>query len=250
MKQWQKETELEKFSPSTHAAHLLKPKENNQKKHAIAKLASYCIPKYVFPLLQETINTCSTVARTERLSQNGEVVELRTSEAISPNRHLVSHRSHDASNGADWSQGVGSNSVKTRHKPRSRGGYSIQWGIAHLSPSSMHVPKSNKQPLSDEKRCRRIWIPIPGRPTWLGGNWDTSIGQFNCADRTRRTLCYRRKPWKDQRSIAAGFTMTKKAVQKIPTIPLHARTWWVRLSRANTHTPRHGFHDPTITFSH
>ena len=43
MKQLPKEIELEKFSPSIHAAHLLKPKENNQKKHAIAKLASYCI---------------------------------------------------------------------------------------------------------------------------------------------------------------------------------------------------------------
>ena len=114
----------------------------------------------------------------------------------------------------------------------------------------MHVPKSNKQPLSDEKRCRRIWIPIPGRPTWLGGNWDTSIGQFNCADRTRRTLCCRRKPWKDQRSIAAGFTMTTKPAQKILTIPLHARTWWVRLSQANTHTPRDGLHNFTIAFSH
>ena len=100
MKQLPKETELEKFSPSIHAAHLLKPKENNQKKHAIAKLASYCIYQ-IRPLSQETINTWSTVARTERLSQNGEVVELRTSEAISPNRHLVSHRSHNASNGAD-----------------------------------------------------------------------------------------------------------------------------------------------------
>ena len=43
MKQLPKETELEKFSPSIHAAHLLKPKKNNQKKHAIAKLASYCV---------------------------------------------------------------------------------------------------------------------------------------------------------------------------------------------------------------
>jgi hypothetical protein len=44
--------------------------------------------------------------------------------------------------------------------------------------------------------------------------------------------------------------MTTKAVQKILTIPLHARTWWVRLSQANTHTPRHWLHDLTITFSH
>ena len=101
MKQLPKETELEKFSPSIHAAHLLKPKKNNQKKHAIAKLASYCISELAFPLSQETINTCSTVARTESLPQNGEVVELRTREAISPDRHLVSHRSHNASNGAD-----------------------------------------------------------------------------------------------------------------------------------------------------
>ena len=101
MKQLPKETELEKFSQSIHAAHLLKPKKNNQTKHAIAKLASYRISKFAFPLSKETINTCSTVARTERLSQNGVVVELRTSEAISPNRHLVSHRSHNASTGAD-----------------------------------------------------------------------------------------------------------------------------------------------------
>ena len=101
MKQLPKEIELEKFSPSIHAAHLLKPKENNQKKHAIAKQRAIVFTKFAFPLSQETINTWSTVARTERLSQNGEVVELRTSEAISPNRHLVSHRSHNASNGAD-----------------------------------------------------------------------------------------------------------------------------------------------------
>jgi hypothetical protein len=101
MKQLPKETELEKFSPSIHAAHLLKPKKNNQKKHAIAKPASYCVSNFAFQLSQETINTCSTVARTERLSQNGEVVELRTSEAISPDRHLVSNRSHNASNGED-----------------------------------------------------------------------------------------------------------------------------------------------------
>ena len=101
MKQLPKETELEKFSQSIHAAHLLKPKKNNQKKHAIAKLASYSSPKFAFPVSQETINTRSTVARTERLSQNGEVVELRTSEAIFPDRHLVSNRSHNASNGAD-----------------------------------------------------------------------------------------------------------------------------------------------------
>ena len=101
MKQLPKEKELEKFSPSIHAAHLLKPKENNQKRHAIAKLASFVLTKCAFPLSQETISTWSTVARAGRLSQNGEVVELRTSEAISPNRHLVSHRSHNASNGAD-----------------------------------------------------------------------------------------------------------------------------------------------------
>ena len=101
MKQLPKETELEKFSPSIHAAHLLKPKKNNQKKHAIAKLASYCISKFAFPLSQETISTWSTVARAERLTHNGEVAELRTSEEISPDRHLVSNRSHNASNGAD-----------------------------------------------------------------------------------------------------------------------------------------------------
>lgn len=43
MKQLPKEIELEKFSPSIHAAHPLKPKENNQKKHAIAKLANHRI---------------------------------------------------------------------------------------------------------------------------------------------------------------------------------------------------------------
>ena len=101
MKQLPKETELEKFSPSIHAAHLLKPKENNQKKHAIAKLASVVLTKFAFLLSQEKISTWSTVARTERLSQNEEVVELRTSEAISPDRHVVSNRSHNASNGAD-----------------------------------------------------------------------------------------------------------------------------------------------------
>ena len=101
MKQLPKETELEKFSPSIHAAHLLKPKENNQKRHAIAKIASCCTYQIRLSTLTRDDQHLSTVAKAERLSQNGEVAELRTSEAISPDRHLVSNRSHNASNGAD-----------------------------------------------------------------------------------------------------------------------------------------------------
>ena len=100
MKQLQKETEPEKFSPSIHAAHLSKPRENNQKTRN-GEASELLLTKFAFPLSQEMSSAWSTVAETERLSQNGEVVELRTSETTSPDRHLVSNRSHNASNGED-----------------------------------------------------------------------------------------------------------------------------------------------------
>ena len=101
MKQLPKETELEKFSLFTHAALLLKPKENKQNQHFIARPESVALTQLAFPLPQKMSSTRSTVAETKKLSQNKEVVELRPSETTSPDRHLAGDRSQSVSNGAD-----------------------------------------------------------------------------------------------------------------------------------------------------
>ena len=84
----------------------------------------------------------------------------------------------------------------------------------------MHVPKSNKQPLSDERDAGGYEFRFR-RPTWLGGNWDTSsVNSIVLIAPDGRSVIAESHE-KIKRSIAAGFTMTTKAVQKILTIPLH-----------------------------
>ena len=125
MKQSPKETELEKFSLSIHAALLLKPKENKQINTLERDQRAFVLTQFVFFLSLKMTSTWCIVAETEKLSQNKEVVELRTSEATSPDKHIAGNRSHSAGNGADGGQRAGSNCVKTGHKPRPRSRISI-----------------------------------------------------------------------------------------------------------------------------